>query len=173
MRELYPALGDVEFPYHWGGPLGVPRDWRLTACGSTGRPGIAVAGGYVGDGVATTNVAGRTLADLITGSRHRPHPPAVGRPPLAALGARAVALARRQRSGGVAAGRADAAEAGVLAARRLASAAALACGCSAPSPGTDARQPGNVAGRRAVEANSHVVEERRQVAAGHLLGERR
>jgi hypothetical protein len=30
--------------------------------------GLAWAGGYVGDGVATTNLAGRTLADLITGA---------------------------------------------------------------------------------------------------------
>ena len=36
-----------------------------------GRPGpgdrIGWAGGYVGDGLSTTNLAGRTLADLITG----------------------------------------------------------------------------------------------------------
>jgi hypothetical protein len=31
--------------------------------------GLAQAGGYVGDGVATSNLAGRTLADLITGRR--------------------------------------------------------------------------------------------------------
>ena len=36
-------------------------------CASTARPGWPSAGGYVGDGVATTNLAGRTLADLITG----------------------------------------------------------------------------------------------------------
>ena len=30
-------------------------------------PGIAWAGGYVGEGVAAANLAGRTLADLITG----------------------------------------------------------------------------------------------------------
>ena len=30
---------------------------------------MAWAGGYVGDGVATSNLAGRTLADLITGTR--------------------------------------------------------------------------------------------------------
>ena len=30
--------------------------------------GIGWAGGYVGDGVSTTNLAGRTLADLITGT---------------------------------------------------------------------------------------------------------
>jgi glycine/D-amino acid oxidase-like deaminating enzyme len=64
VRELFPAVADVEFPFHWGGPLGVPRDWRWTARVDR-RRGIAVAGGYVGDGVATTNLAGRTLADLI------------------------------------------------------------------------------------------------------------
>jgi hypothetical protein len=30
--------------------------------------GMAWAGGYVGDGVATANLAGRTLADLIVGA---------------------------------------------------------------------------------------------------------
>ena len=30
--------------------------------------GLAWAGGYVGDGVSTANLAGRTLTDLITGS---------------------------------------------------------------------------------------------------------
>ena len=35
--------------------------------GSTRRPGIGWAGGYVGDGVSTTNLAGRTLADLVLG----------------------------------------------------------------------------------------------------------
>ena len=45
----------------------VPRDW----CASVGldrSTGVGWAGGYVGDGVATTNLAGRTLADLITGT---------------------------------------------------------------------------------------------------------
>ena len=42
---------------------------RLDAARSawTGPTGLAWAGGYVGDGVSTTNLAGRTLADLITG----------------------------------------------------------------------------------------------------------
>ncbi|HKT02876.1 MAG TPA: FAD-dependent oxidoreductase [Rugosimonospora sp.] len=63
--ELFPALGpQAPVEYTWGGPLGVPRDW----CASVGLDrarGLAWAGGYVGDGVATTNLAGRTLADLI------------------------------------------------------------------------------------------------------------
>jgi glycine/D-amino acid oxidase-like deaminating enzyme len=51
--------------YRWGGPLGIPRDW-MPSVGLAG--GVAWAGGYVGDGVAAANLAGRTLADLITGA---------------------------------------------------------------------------------------------------------
>jgi glycine/D-amino acid oxidase-like deaminating enzyme len=63
---LFPALGDVDFPYHWGGPLAAPRDWHPHVAYDR-RSGFASAGGYVGDGVATANLAGRTLADLIVG----------------------------------------------------------------------------------------------------------
>jgi len=66
LAELFPVLGDVPVTHCWGGPLGVPRDW----CASVGldqATGLAWAGGYVGDGVSTTNLSGRTLADLITG----------------------------------------------------------------------------------------------------------
>ena len=66
VRELFPVLADVDVPSHWGGPLGVPRDWQWTV-GFDRQAGTAWAGGYVGDGVSTTNVAGRTLAHLITG----------------------------------------------------------------------------------------------------------
>jgi glycine/D-amino acid oxidase-like deaminating enzyme len=64
LRDLFDGLDDVEFTHSWGGPLGVPRDW----CASVGLDrgsGLAWAGGYVGDGVSTTNLAGRTLTDLI------------------------------------------------------------------------------------------------------------
>jgi glycine/D-amino acid oxidase-like deaminating enzyme len=64
--EMLPALADVQWTHAWGGALGIARDW----CASVGldRPtGLAWAGGYVGDGVATTNLAGRTLRDLILG----------------------------------------------------------------------------------------------------------
>ena len=44
----------------------MPRDWHAGA-GYDASTGIAYAGGYVGDGLSTTNLAGRTLADLITG----------------------------------------------------------------------------------------------------------
>jgi glycine/D-amino acid oxidase-like deaminating enzyme len=66
LRELFPVVADVEVPHHWGGPLAVPRDWQWSV-GFDRAAGTAWAGGYVGDGVSTTNVAGRTLADLIQG----------------------------------------------------------------------------------------------------------
>ncbi len=52
--------------HRWGGPLGVPRDWHAAATFDPATR-IAWAGGYVGDGLSTTNLAGRTLADLVTG----------------------------------------------------------------------------------------------------------
>ncbi len=65
--ELFPVLRDVTITHAWGGPIGIARDW----CASVGldrSTGIGWAGGYVGDGLSTTNLAGRTLADLITGN---------------------------------------------------------------------------------------------------------
>jgi glycine/D-amino acid oxidase-like deaminating enzyme len=67
LTELFPELGDARFTHAWGGPLGIPRDWH-SSVGVDRATGLAWAGGYVGDGVATTNLAGRTLADLITGA---------------------------------------------------------------------------------------------------------
>jgi len=64
--DLFPVLRDVAVTHTWGGPLGVPRDW-FASVGLDVSTGLAHAGGYVGDGVGTSNLAGRTLADLITG----------------------------------------------------------------------------------------------------------
>ena len=65
LTEMFPVLSDAKVTHSWGGPLGVPRDW-MASCGLDQTTGFAWAGGYVGDGVATSNLAGRTLADLIT-----------------------------------------------------------------------------------------------------------
>ena len=43
------------------------RNWT-SGVSADPTTGLAIAGGYVGDGVATTNLAGRTLAALITGA---------------------------------------------------------------------------------------------------------
>jgi glycine/D-amino acid oxidase-like deaminating enzyme len=68
VREWFPSLADVRFTHAWGGPLGMPRDWHPTIAFDAST-GIATARGYVGHGVSTTNLAGRTLTDLITGER--------------------------------------------------------------------------------------------------------
>ncbi|CAN5410360.1 FAD-dependent oxidoreductase [soil metagenome] len=67
LLELFPPIGDVAVTHRWGGPLGVPRDWHASANYDPSTR-IASAGGYVGDGLSTTNLAGRTLADLLTGA---------------------------------------------------------------------------------------------------------
>jgi glycine/D-amino acid oxidase-like deaminating enzyme len=64
--ELFPELAGARFSHSWGGPLGIPRDWH-SSVGYDRATGLAWAGGYVGDGVATSNLAGRTLGDLIIG----------------------------------------------------------------------------------------------------------
>jgi len=64
LKELFPAAGEVGVTHRWGGPLGIARDWHATASYNP-RTGVGFAGGYVGDGLSTTNLAGRTLADLV------------------------------------------------------------------------------------------------------------
>ena len=68
LTELFPVLGDVKITHTWGGALGVPRDW-FASVGVDRAAKLAWAGGYVGDGVGASNLAGRTLADLLRG-RH-------------------------------------------------------------------------------------------------------
>jgi len=67
LRELFPVLPELAIEHAWGGPLGVPRDWHASVHYDPST-GLGRAGGYVGDGLATTNLAGRTLADLVTGA---------------------------------------------------------------------------------------------------------
>lgn len=66
IADLFPALSDATVTHAWGGAVGIPRDWHPSV-GLNHATGMAWAGPYVGDGVATTNLAGRTLRDLILG----------------------------------------------------------------------------------------------------------
>ena len=65
--DLFPQAAQAEVTHRWGGPLGVPRDWHASVRYDEAT-GTGAAGGYVGDGLSTTNLAGRTLADLVTGA---------------------------------------------------------------------------------------------------------
>jgi glycine/D-amino acid oxidase-like deaminating enzyme len=63
--DLLPQLEDIEITHRWGGVLGLPRDW-FPSVGFDAATRLAWSGGYVGEGVAASNLGGRTLADLIT-----------------------------------------------------------------------------------------------------------
>ena len=67
LTDMFPAVRDRKVTHRWGGVLGIPRDWHASV-GYDRTSGLAHAGGYVGDGVATTNLAGRTLRDLVLGT---------------------------------------------------------------------------------------------------------
>ncbi|GAA2204933.1 FAD-binding oxidoreductase [Nonomuraea monospora] len=62
--KLFPAAADVRVQHAWCGVLAVPRDWCSTVH-LDHASGLGWAGGYVGSGVTTTNLAGRTLRDLV------------------------------------------------------------------------------------------------------------
>jgi glycine/D-amino acid oxidase-like deaminating enzyme len=64
--EMFPPAAGIPIEHAWCGVLGVPRDWTPTVRLDRST-GIGIAGGYVGSGVATTNLAGRTLRDLVLG----------------------------------------------------------------------------------------------------------
>ena len=66
MHRLFPVTRSAEIDHAWSGVLGVPRDWAATV-GFDRATGVGWAGGYVGTGVSATNLAGRTLRDLILG----------------------------------------------------------------------------------------------------------
>jgi glycine/D-amino acid oxidase-like deaminating enzyme len=68
LRRMFPATRSANIAHAWCGVLGVPRDW----CASVHldkATGLGWAGGYTGHGVAASNLAGRTLADLVRGER--------------------------------------------------------------------------------------------------------
>jgi glycine/D-amino acid oxidase-like deaminating enzyme len=85
LREMFvrwfPSLRGVRFTHAWGGPLGMPRDW-MPSIRYDAAANVAMAGGYTGQGVAMSNLSGRTLTDLITGTpSHLIGLPMVGRVP--------------------------------------------------------------------------------------------
>ena len=91
VRRWFPRLKDVRFTHAWGGPLGFPRDFMPTMQYDP-RAGVASARGYTGNGVSTTNLAGRVLAGSHHRHENRDHDVALRQPSLAELGAGAAAL---------------------------------------------------------------------------------
>lgn len=64
LHTILPQVADVRIAHGWCGVLAVPRDWEA-GVGFDQATGLGWAGGYVGHGVTATNLAARTLADLI------------------------------------------------------------------------------------------------------------
>ena len=65
---MFPAAAGANVDHAWSGVLGVSRDWCISVRADPGS-GLASAGGYVGEGVAAANLAGRTLRDLVLGEQ--------------------------------------------------------------------------------------------------------
>lgn len=66
LHRHFPDAKPYRIDHAWCGVIGVPRDWCATV-GLDPATGLGWAGGYVGVGVSTSNLAGRTLADLALG----------------------------------------------------------------------------------------------------------
>ncbi|GAB3484480.1 NAD(P)/FAD-dependent oxidoreductase [Nocardiopsis coralliicola] len=66
IARYFPAARAAGIAHTWSGILGVPRDW-CSGVRVDPRSGLGWAGGYVGHGVTTANLAGRTLRDLVLG----------------------------------------------------------------------------------------------------------
>jgi glycine/D-amino acid oxidase-like deaminating enzyme len=64
LGELFGDLGGAQIEHAWSGVLGVSRDWCVSVDADRAS-GLAWAGGYVGEGVAAANLAGRILRDLL------------------------------------------------------------------------------------------------------------
>jgi glycine/D-amino acid oxidase-like deaminating enzyme len=62
--EWFPSLEGIRFTHAWGGPVGMPRDWMPAVRYDAGSR-IASIMGYTGQGVSTSNLAGRLLAGMI------------------------------------------------------------------------------------------------------------
>lgn len=66
LKRLFPQAYSARIDQAWCGVLGVSRDWCATV-GLDRRKGYAWAGGYAGAGVAMSNLAARTVRDLVLG----------------------------------------------------------------------------------------------------------
>lgn len=66
LKDMFKPVAPYKVTHTWGGVLGVPRDWHASVTFDS-ETRIARAGGYVGDGVGLSHLAGFTLADVVLG----------------------------------------------------------------------------------------------------------
>jgi glycine/D-amino acid oxidase-like deaminating enzyme len=68
LHSILPQVRNIPIAHGWCGVLAVPRDWEASIVLDKAT-GLGWAGGYVGHGVTATNLAARTLADLVLDQR--------------------------------------------------------------------------------------------------------
>lgn len=66
LRDAFPAVSNARITHHWGGSLAVPRDWCMRTTFDR-MTGLGFVGAFGGHGVTASNIAGRTMRDLILG----------------------------------------------------------------------------------------------------------
>jgi glycine/D-amino acid oxidase-like deaminating enzyme len=66
LHSALPQTRDIPVAHAWCGVLAVPRDWEASVSFDKAT-GLGAAGGYVGHGVTATNLAARTLTDMVLG----------------------------------------------------------------------------------------------------------
>ncbi len=66
LLRLFPALREIPIEHTWQGVFGAPRSW-MPGVHLDRDTGLGWVGGYVGEGVAPSNLAGRTMRDLVLG----------------------------------------------------------------------------------------------------------
>jgi len=64
LRDMFPQLGDFKITHRWGGPIAMARDFA-TRIYVDPKTGIGGVGCFMGEGVAASNLAGRTLCDIL------------------------------------------------------------------------------------------------------------
>ncbi|WP_064609316.1 NAD(P)/FAD-dependent oxidoreductase [Photobacterium sp. J15] len=69
MIKVFPQLSDVKMEYHWGGLFAVTRSYmpQIDHLGND----IYTAHGYTGHGVGLTNIAGKVVAEAMSGNAER------------------------------------------------------------------------------------------------------
>ncbi|MFV2089922.1 MAG: NAD(P)/FAD-dependent oxidoreductase [Pseudomonadales bacterium] len=66
LHQLFPVVSDARIEQTWGGPMGATRSLR-TFVRHDPESGVGWIGGFLGNGVAATNLGGRAMADLVLG----------------------------------------------------------------------------------------------------------
>jgi len=75
LLRFFPDLEGIRFTHGWGGAMGVSRSLKPSVNFDPGRR-FGWAGGFFGNGVGATHLAGQTMAELVTGNEtERTHTP--------------------------------------------------------------------------------------------------